>query len=343
MKIIDLQIKDFLTFQKEILQKYPNAFASFPAWPFLQSDKWAKVQEKSSQGVFLKVIYQEDKVVGFFLEIEKNIPFFGKYLYLPRGPLVFGEYQGDFWQDFFSQRQADFSKKKVLFLRLEPSDTKFTDFVFSNSSIAKKSKDIQPASTSFLDLSLSEDDLLTVMAQKTRYNIRLAEKRGVVISELKKDDQSYEKHFSDFYNLISLTSKRDKFFIHSKEYYHNLVDGEFIRLVEARKDGVLLASGLFSFYDKTVTYLHGASSNENRELMAPHLLQWEVIKMAKLGGYNYYDFYGVDDKKWPGVSRFKKGFSGSIYNYPGTFDLVFKKTPYMLYNIVRRVRLLLRF
>lgn len=343
MNIIDLQIKDFLTFQKEILQKYPNAFASFPAWPFLQSDKWAKVQEKSSQGVFLKAIYQGDEAIGFFLEIEKNIPFFGKYLYLPRGPLIFGGYQGDFWQDFFSQRQADFRKKKVLFLRLEPSDTKFTDFVFSNSSVAKKSRDIQPSSTSFLDLTLSQEDLLKKMAQKTRYNIRLAEKRGVLVSKLDKSNHDYEKHFTDFYNLISLTSKRDKFFIHSKKYYRDLVDDEFICLFEARKDGILLSAGLFSFYNQTVTYLHGASSNKMRELMAPHLLQWEIIKIAKNSGYKYYDFYGVDDKKWPGVSRFKKGFSGQIYSYPGTFDLVFKRGAYMLYNIVRRIRLLLRF
>lgn len=337
MKIIDLPAKDFLAFQKDI-----NALASFPAWPFLQSDKWASIQEKFSSGVFLKAIYQAEKVLGFFVAIEKKIPLFGTYLYLPRGPLYFGNYEGDFWQDFMTQMQNEFGKD-VLFVRVEPVDNGFSEFVFSNSSAVKKSKDIQPASTSFLDLSLSEEDLLKKMVQKTRYNIRLAEKKGVVISVLNKESSNYEKHFSDFYNLISLTAKRDKFFIHSKKYYHNLVDGEFIRLVEARKDGVLLASGLFSFYDKTVTYLHGASANEKRELMAPYLLQWEMIKMAKGAGYNYYDFYGVDDKKWPGVSRFKKGFAGSIYVYPGTFDLVFKRGVYMLYNIVRRVRLLLRF
>ncbi len=338
MKIIDLQAKDFLAFQKDF-----NALASFPAWPFLQTDKWASIQEKSSSGVFLKAIYQDEKVVGFFLAICKSLPFFGKYLYLPRGPLCFGNYQGDFWQDFMSTMQNEFKEKNILFVRLEPIDEKFSNFAFSNSSVVRKSKNIQPASTSFLDLSLTEDDLLKKMAQKTRYNIRLAQKKGVVVSSLSKENPNYEKHFSDFYNLISLTAKRDKFFIHSQKYYSDLVDGEFIRLVEARKDGILLSAGLFSFYDKTVTYLHGASANENRELMAPYLLQWEMIKMAKGAGYNYYDFYGVDDKKWPGVSRFKKGFAGSIYVYPGTFDLVFKRGVYMLYNIVRRVRLLLRF
>lgn len=343
MKIIDLQKEDFLAFQKNILEAQSNALTSFPAWPFLQSDKWASVQEKSSSGVFLKAIYQAEKVVGFFLAIEKNIPFFGKYLYLPRGPLYFGNYQGDFWQDFMLQIQDDLKDKKFLFIRVEPIDNNFSKFVLSNSKFVKKSKDIQPASSSFLDLSLKEEELLAKMAQKTRYNIRLAGKKEIDVLELKKENNNYEKHFSDFYNLISLTSKRDKFFIHSKKYYHSLIDGEFIRLFEARKNGVLLAAGLFSFYDKTVTYLHGASANENRELMAPYLLQWEIIKKAKEEGYNYYDFYGVDEKKWPGVSRFKKGFAGSIYTYPGTFDLVFKKTPYLLYNIVRRLRLLLRF
>lgn len=343
MKIIDLQKKDFLDFQKNIIAKNFTAFSSFPAWPFLQSDKWADIQKKTSDDIFLKVIYQEEKALGFFLAIEKKIPGGFKYLYLPRGPLVFENYQGNFWNDFYEASRLEFKKKKVLFIRVEPNDNNFKNFVSSNRAIVKKSRDIQPASTSFLDLSPSSDELLKKMNQKSRYNIRLADKRGVVVSGLTKGSLNYEKHFADFYNLIFLTAKRDKFFIHSRNYYNNLIDGDFIRLFEARKDGVLLAAGIFSFYKQTVTYLHGASSNEMRELMAPHLLQWKIINLAKEEGYRYYDFYGIDEKKWPGVSRFKKGFAGEILSYPGTFDILYHKNLYLVYNLIRKLRLMFHF
>ena len=343
MIIIDLEKKDFLNWQKKVLELYPNTRASFPAWPFLQSDHWAKIQERVNSGVFLKAVYQEEKIIAFFVAIEKKIPFSFKYLYLPRGPLFFGNYEGDFWPDFYLKMWEEARKKKCLFLRIEPFDQEFVKFANSNSRFVKKSRDIQPAMTSFLDLSLSEDDLLKKMAQKTRYNIRLAARKGVVVNEIKKSDPNFAKHFASFYDLISLTAKRDKFFIHSKKYYLNLIDGHFIRLFEARQDDVLLAAGLFSFFDKTVTYLHGASSNNKRELMAPYLLQWELIKLAKKEGYAYYDFYGIDAQKWPGVSRFKKGFAGEVYAYPGTFDLIFNKFIYLLYNFSRKLRLILRF
>jgi lipid II:glycine glycyltransferase (peptidoglycan interpeptide bridge formation enzyme) len=67
--------------------------------------------------------------------------------------------------------------------------------------------------------------------------------------------------------------------------------------------------------------------------MAPHLLHWEIIRQAKQLGYHFYDFWGIDEKKWPGLTRFKKGFGGKIIEYPGTFDLVFNKFWYQLYRL----------
>jgi lipid II:glycine glycyltransferase (peptidoglycan interpeptide bridge formation enzyme) len=72
--------------------------------------------------------------------------------------------------------------------------------------------------------------------------------------------------------------------------------------------------------------------------MAPYLLQWEIIKKAKAAGCKYYDFFGIDEKKWPGVTRFKHGFSGEEIKYPGTFDMIFNLTSYNLYRILRAIR-----
>jgi lipid II:glycine glycyltransferase (peptidoglycan interpeptide bridge formation enzyme) len=112
----------------------------------------------------------------------------------------------------------------------------------------------------------------------------------------------------------------------------------FVKLFLAYQGDKCLAAGLWSFYGNKVTYLHGASDHKSRQLMAPYLLQWEVIKQAKDGGYSYYDFFGIDAQKWPGVTRFKVGFGGRVVNYAGTYDLVFKPVKYYFYNLLRKVR-----
>ena len=94
------------------------------------------------------------------------------------------------------------------------------------------------------------------------------------------------------------------------------------------------------------SYVHGASANEFRNVMAPYALQWEVIKLAKQKNCKYYDFNGIDEKKWPGVTRFKMGFArfesarqgGEVVEYPGTFDMVFDNLWYNVYKLIRRIR-----
>ena len=173
------------------------------------------------------------------------------------------------------------------------------------------------------------------MQQKTRYNIRLAAKKGIKVIEA-----ISETDFLDFWCLMKKTSNRDGFRIHNEAHYINLlVSSEgVIKLFFAEYKGQRVAAGLFAFYGDKVIYLHGASDNEFRNLMAPYLLQFEIIKKAKLEGFNFYDFYGVDEKKWPGVTRFKKGFGGFIYNYAGTYDLVLRPCLYFLYNFLRNLR-----
>ena len=99
----------------------------------------------------------------------------------------------------------------------------------------------------------------------------------------------------------------------------------------------IIAANLVNFYGDTATYLHGSSSSKNRQVMAPHLLQWEQIKEAKNRGMKYYDFWGFDEDKWPGVSRFKKGFGGEIVEYAGAYDLIWNKLWYQLYNLAKKI------
>ena len=223
---------------------------------------------------------------------------------------------------------SELKKKKsvAIFLRIE-SEEIFEKFKNN----FKKSFDLQPKKTLFLDLSLSEEELLKEMHQKTRYNIRLAEKKEVEIklSEAK----NIESDFLEFWRLMSITGERDAFRIHNQKHYKNILSAsENIKLYFANYKNKNIAAGLFCFFGDRVTYMHGASDNEARNLMAPYLLQWEIIKIAKENGYKYYDFYGIDEKKWPGVTRFKLGFGGFVKEYPGTYDFIFKPLIYNLYQ-----------
>jgi len=197
-----------------------------------------------------------------------------------------------------------------------------------------KTIDVQPSKTLILDLTKSEDELLQAMHQKTRYNIRLAEKKGVKIMEVGAN------RFEEFWQLLVSSGDRDKFNLHGRSYYQAMLKlaNDFVKLFFAEYQGKPLAGSLVTFFGDSATYIHGGSSDKNREIMAPYALHWQIIKQAKQLGYKYYDFHGVDAAKWPGVTRFKMGFGGQVINYPGTFDLVYDTGWYNIYKMVRRVR-----
>jgi len=178
------------------------------------------------------------------------------------------------------------------------------------------------------------------MHQKTRYNIKVAQKHNIKIKQ--SDD------FNKVWPVFQKTSQRDKFSLHPKKYYLKMLKTvPEIKLFCAFKDNAIIAGNLVSAFGDTVTYLHGASDYNYRNLMAPNLLQWEVIKQAKDQSFKYYDFHGVapdDDKNhpWYGITRFKKGFGGNVKNYPGTFDFIYESGWYKIYKVFRKLNRLRR-
>ncbi len=271
------------------------------------------------------------------------------YWYSPRGAVFkpdLAEEKKRETEDFLYEeiRKID---SGAIFLRIEPKELKEPgeDALTIGNGLKnmssrfkiKKTLDLQPGQTLILDLADSEEELLKRLRQKTRYNISLAAKKGVKIKE------GGEADFSEFWRLLNLTGARDNFRLHGAEHYRNLLDAssDFIKLFFASYNGKNIAAGLFCFWGGRATYLHGASDNEFRNVMAPYLLQWSVIKKAKESGYKYYDFYGISDKKWPGVTRFKLGFGGRIENYPGTYDVIFYPVLYCFYEFIRKLRRLI--
>lgn len=320
-------------------EEYNKYIADQKYSQFSQSWEWGDFQTSVGFPIFRYGIRDNGKLIFATTVIKKSLPRGKAYFYLPRVGIEF--LKKEEVNFFFLQIKEKAKKENIIFLRFEPcSDFQSSDFINFR---FIKTLDVQPSRTVILDLNRSEDEILKAMHQKTRYNIRLAKKKGVVVEELKKDN------FEEFWELMRITGERDGFRLHGKEYYEKMIDLNHesrienyelnIKIFVARYEGKILAANIVSFFGDMVTYVHGASSNEHRNLMAPYLLQWEVIKKAKDIGFVYYDFHGIDEDKWPGVTRFKKGFRGEEIEYPGAFDLVFNK---LWYNVYKIVRLLMR-
>ena len=173
----------------------------------------------------------------------------------------------------------------------------------------------------------TEDEIMAGFESKTRYNIRLAERKGVVVKLANKDG------LDDFSRLMVDTGVRDGFVTRPKKYFENMLDnlGEHCRLYMAYlEDGTPIAGTLAIHYGDKVWYLYGASSNEHRNLMPNYLLQWTMIKWAVENGCNVYDFRGVSgdlDESNPlyGLYRFKKGFNGEFVEFMGEYDFITSK------------------
>jgi len=316
---------------------------------FLQSFGWGEFQKSLPKKIWRIGLTDGNQLIAAAQLIENSLPFSKTYLYIPRGP-VFADNlkEKDKAQALTTilkgVRDITVSTKNTqeVFIRFEPAF--LVDEINLKPLKFKKTKPIQPPDTLLLDLKPDKEKILHSFHQKTRYNIRLAEKRRV---KVKQGDLT---NFEDFWQLMSQTAKRDKFNPHSKDYYQKLLEffssgsyGLQIKLWLATKDDKSIAAALVGYFGQTVSYLHGASDYNYRNLMAPHLLHWQIIKDAKANNFETYDFWGVAPENvkntkpgWAGLTRFKRGFGGREINYVGAYDLIYDKRWYTLYNLAKK-------
>ncbi|MFP4567043.1 MAG: lipid II:glycine glycyltransferase FemX [Spirochaetaceae bacterium] len=211
--------------------------------------------------------------------------------------------------------------------------------------------DIQPPSTVIVDLRQDEDAILAAMKSKTRYNVRLAGKRGVRIREgtVHAPGTGPGDDLDLWYGLYRETAERDRIAIHSAAYYRALFDTAAessavdLSLLVAEHEGEQLAGIIVIRFGGTTTYLYGASSNHKRNLMAPYALQWEAMRRARAEGARCYDLFGVppaDDPEHPmhGLYRFKTGFGGRLLHRAGGWDYPARRGGYTLYRAAERAR-----
>ena len=287
--------------------------------------------------------------------------------YLPRGPVTD-------WRDasltgrLMDEIVAVARQEGAAVLKLEPElvDTPTSHAVLAGYGLTEVGETVQPPSTIILDISGDEATILKRMKSKWRYNIRLAERKSVVVREASKAD------LPAFNRLMATTGERDGFTVHSPAYYaaaYDLFVPEHAAFLIAEYQGQPLASIVVFTYGKTAWYLWGASSNRERNRMPNHALQWAAIRWAKERGATRYDLWGIPDdlgklanglNNWDGtpvpsdhlpvnvnelpdgelwgVYRFKQGFGGDVVRHVGAWEMPIRPLAYKVYRLGLRAR-----
>jgi peptidoglycan pentaglycine glycine transferase (the first glycine) len=329
--------------------------------PFSQSFEWEEILSREGKEFERLAILDDETPVAEALVEYHKLPFGWRYAFCARGPVfkkaISFEERGEIYE-FLIKYLKD---KKCIFFRFEP--TSDPQFQASNFQL-QKVHDYNPRATFVLNLRETPEDLLAKMHPKTRYNIHLAERKGLTA----RDDKDADL----FMRLMRETAKRDKFRLHVDRHYHEIIFSPMSRQLTVYYQATPIASAVFTGFGDTFTYLFGASDYDYRSLMAPYLIQWAGIKTGQRSGYKFYDFFGVAPKavnglrsmddshiatdvhklttddyvydpkhQYAGVSRFKQGFGGDYRERPGTFDLIISPRKYKFYIFLRALRRLL--
>jgi len=314
----------------------------------LQSFHWGEFQESLERKKWHFIILNENNIIASVLLVKYNLPLGKSYLYCNRGPILLDR-NGEALNLILKKVKEIANQEDSIFYRIDPEWSNKEDEELLNKLEFKKSKkEINPKNTLILNISESEEEILAQMHSKTRYNIRLATRKGVKV----RISDGNNKDFEAFWKLMKETTERDGFSSHPGEYYKKQLEffnkDSLVKLFITEVGSEVVSAIVVSFYNDNAVYLHGASGYEHRKYMAPHLIQWEAIKEAKRRGCIYYDFWGIEgenqesrikNQDWGGITRFKKGFArefGVEKNYIGAWDLPLQKMWYGVYNLMRK-------
>lgn len=319
-----------------------NAVVTHP----LHTWEWGEFQEGEGHKVYRLGIFDDNKMIGgytvSFHKIPKTDYSVGTIL---RGPRVD--------QDMIDNIKKIAVEENAIFVKFEPDVYQKTFDANNNPSTHEVDMSFQGLEISpkvafypysyIIDLTKTEEELLASMHSKTRYNIKIANRHGVVVEE-KTDDSGFETYLK----LLFDTTKRQGFYLHSQSYHRNLwkilKPTKMVHIfIASYQDQPLSAFMIYTHHDK-LYYPYGASSDQNRQVMAPNLLMWEVIKFGRSLKLKSFDMWGSlgpnahETEQGYGFHRFKQGYGGQLVQFVGTYDLVINPNLYKIYNLVDKYR-----
>ncbi len=319
--------------------------AASPYRSFMQTWTWGEMQRALHVRHWRVVVEENGNIVATALVLQRTLKFGYSWLYVPRGPILAehlsAEAHTHVWE-LLQEKFVSLAKEcGAFFIRIDPLWSQQKAHVLGGT-WSKSGREVQPQHTAILNLEGSEEGLFARVHPKTRYNIRLAERKGVTV------EYSQEAHAVDsFLNASRVVSARSGFSYHPDAYYRTFLStlgkAGMAELAIARVENKVVAAHIMVYADGIATYVHGASNQEKRSYMAPTLLYWETIKRAKEKNMQQYDFFGIapedasPDHSWSGITRIKMGFGGTRVAYIGAYDFVLNDGLYSGFAMMRDI------
>ncbi len=328
----------------------------------LQSSTWGAFKSAFGWRARRLVVTDGGRIVAGAQVLFRSTPI-GSVAYVPQGP-VFDPQHPETLDTLLPALHDVARRAGAIFLKVEPpfEDDPVACELWAKRGFVLNATTVQPRATIVLDIAPEPNAILARMKQKWRYNIRLAERKGIAARA------ATEADLPAFYRLMRLTGERDGFAVHSEDYYadawRRMRGAGIADLLLAEYEGEMLGGIFVTAFGATGTYMYGASSDSHRNLMPNHLLQWEGICWAKARGCTEYDFWGIPDEVPPdgspaatgesnsdspavvdrsgglwGVYRFKQGFGGRVVHWLGALDTIYRPPLYWLgTRLLRRAR-----
>lgn len=317
-----------------------NAAVAHP----LQSWEWGEFRKKTGVSVERIGVFNKSKIEQGFQVTFHPVPILNKNVgYLPKGFMPDANQLGAL--------KGIAKQNNAIFVKLEPNVASKVGDPSAHKTIAKflTENDCVPGKPLFtkytfqLDLTQSEEILFKNLESKTRYNVRLAMKKGVQIFE-----NTSEQGMEEYIKILEETTKRQGFYAHSPEYFRKmwqqLGDSGMLKIFTAVYDNQILSSWIMFVFNGVLYYPYGASRNIYRDVMANNLLMWEMIRYGKRVGCTSFDMWGSlgpepnKSHSWYGFHKFKKGYGGNLVEFVGTYDFVLDFPMYQIFKIGDSIR-----
>ncbi|MDH7602363.1 MAG: peptidoglycan bridge formation glycyltransferase FemA/FemB family protein [Armatimonadota bacterium] len=341
---------------EEDRQRFNKFVADFDWGDLLQSFEWGDLKSRSGWIPIRVYAEQSGRIVAAASILKRQIPRTSRcIMYAPRGP-VLDTHNVELVNSFCGFLRDLAVDHRAILLKIDPpipiEDTTSETNLRNAGFRPVKTNGFggtQPKCVMQLDLDKSLDELLASFKPKWRYNIRLAQRKGVTVRlDCTKAD------LRPFYELLVETARRDGFLVREFRYFEDmwdcLVPPGYMRLALAYYQGEPIAGAIAYIFGNKAWYVYGASANQHRNVMPNHLVQWTLISWAKESGCKWYDFRGVSPRRDPrpddrlqGLNRFKEGFSPRFVEYIGEYDMVIAPGLYWLWSFARpRVQAMLK-
>ncbi len=317
--------------------------------PLTQSLKYAHWNRAVGRKVF-RLMWQNEKKEprAFAQALIYNLKLNQKVLYLPHGPVLLKDRNPELVKTVIKDLSSLSQEHSAFLLRCDPlpptgNDPVWTELGSRTPEVIKKMYFSQPAREWAIDLTGSINDIWQKLPGSTRHDIRKNKTPGIATEII---DHGTVKYFEIFYQLMNITAQRNKFTLHSREYYSRILeqitkhDDDFMVLI--RYNGQPVAVNLIIGYGQTALYLFGGSKRIPGNLNPSYWAQWVSLTEAKARNFKWYNQGGISTESeprpsWEGLTKFKKKFPGQTIKYSPSYDFPIQKTKYYSFLTLKKI------